>query len=180
MLKRYLIISAVLFGVLAMPIFLMAADYKHQIEIKEMVFAWTLAEDQIHVKLSAKTTGWVGIGFSPEKAMQGANIIIGAVQNGKFKVQDHYGSRKTGHKSDEKLGGESHILNPGGTQENGITTITFSLPLSTKDKWDKEIKKGRNIIMFAYSRGKDSFKTGHRFRTVYDIDLTTGGNKKIK
>lgn len=167
--------------ILVLPLFLNAMEYQHKLEVKNMEFSWSIEEDLIHVRLSARTTGWVGIGFDPEKAMQGANIIIGAVKGGKFKVEDHYGTRKRGHDNDEKLGGKNNVINPSGVEEDGVTTIFFSLPLQTDDKYDKIINpEGTSRVMLAYGAGKDSFKTRHPYRTVYEINYSTGETKKIK
>ena len=163
------------------PLIVSAMEYQHKLEVKNMQFSWTIEGDKIHVMLSAKTTGWVSIGFDPEKAMSGANIIIGAVKKGKFKIEDHYGDRKRGHKSDKKLGGTDDVLNPSGTEADGVTTITFSFPLNSADKWDKPINPdGTSKVMLAYGAGKDSFKTRHPYRTIYEINYSTGENKKIK
>jgi len=174
-----MIIVALMF--IAFPVSSMAMDYQHTLKVKNMTFSWTIEGEQIHVLLSAKTTGWVGIGFDPEKAMQGANIIIGAVKKGKARVEDHYGNKKRGHTSDKKLGGKNDVLNSGGSEEDGITTITFTLPLDTGDKYDKPIDpKATSKVMLAYGSGKDSFKTRHPYRTIYEINYSTGENKKLK
>ncbi|WP_299983904.1 DOMON domain-containing protein [Desulfobacula sp.] len=182
MMKKFLfIISIIAFLFFSIPLSLPAMEYEHTLEAKNMQFSWTIEGDQIHVKLSAKTTGWASIGFDPEKAMLGANIIIGAVEKGKFKIEDHYADRKRGHSSDEKLGGRNDVLNPSGSEEDGVTTISFTLPLDTGDKYDKPINPtGISRIMFAYGAGKDSFKNRHSYRTIYEINLSTGENKKIK
>ncbi len=160
---------------------LSAMDFQYKLEADNMEFLWTVEGDQIHVQLSAKTSGWVGIGFDPEKAMSGANIIIGAVKNGKFRIEDHYADRKTSHKNDEKLGGTNNVLNPSGKEIDGITTISFTFPLDTGDKYDKPIIPGKfSKVMLAYGGGKDSFKTRHPYRAVYEINLSTGENRKIK
>lgn len=159
-----------------------AVEYQHTLDAKEMQFSWTVENDMIHVSVSAQTTGWVGIGFDPEKAMQGANIIIGYFSEKKGTViEDHYGNRKTGHTSDTALGGTNDVVNPVAVEEKGVTTITFSLPLESKDKWDKPIKEsGMTRIMLAHGKGRDSLKNRHPYRTVYEVDLSTGENKKIK
>ena len=66
-----------------------AGDYQHTLDIqdKKMTFSWTLNEDTIDIQISAKTTGWVGIGFNPETSMLGANIILGYVKKGKVKIK---------------------------------------------------------------------------------------------
>lgn len=181
--ENYFIISLMALMLFSIPFSLPAMDYQHTLETKDMQFSWTIEEDRIHVQMSAKTTGWVGVGFGPEKAMQGANIIIGAVKEGKFKVEDHYGNRKRGHESDEKLGGKNDVLNPSGSEADGVTTISFSFPLDTGDAYDKPINinpKETTKVMLAYGAGKDSFKNRHPFRTVYEINLSTGESKKIK
>ncbi len=175
---RILFAALILFLI---PFSLSAMDYQHTLELKDMQFSWTIDGDQIHVELTAKTTGWVAIGFDPEKAMQGADVIIGAVKKGKVKIEDHYADRKRGHSPDEKLGGESNVLNPEGSETDGVTTISFALKLDSGDKYDKPIPaSGMSKIMFAYGAGKDSFKTRHPYRTIYELDLATGENKKIK
>ena len=179
--KKYLIVSIMALMFFSIPLSLSAMEYQHKLEVKDMQFSWTIEGDQIHVRLSAKTTGWVGIGFDPEKAMLGANIIIGAVKKGRFKIEDHYADRKRGHSNDEKLGGTNNILNPSGTEQDGVTTISFSLLLNTGGKYDKPINpKGTTRIMLAYGSGKDSFKNHHPYRTIYEINLSSGENKKIK
>ncbi|MCD4720189.1 MAG: hypothetical protein K8S13_10080 [Desulfobacula sp.] len=86
--KNYLIFSIMALIFLLIPLSLSAMEYQHTLEVKNMQFSWTIEENQIHVQLSAKTTGWVAIGFDPEKAMGGANIIIGAVKKGKFGIEE--------------------------------------------------------------------------------------------
>ena len=177
--KKYVLIWAAI--CILFPAYASATEYQHKFEAKGMEVFWTIDKEQIHVKLTAKTTGWVAIGFDPEKAMQGADIIIGAVKKGKVKIQDHYGDRRRGHSPDKKLGGANHVLNPAGEEVDGFTTISFSRALDSKDKWDKPIvAQGTNRIMIAYGSGKDSFKTRHKYRGVYDINYSTGETKKIK
>ncbi len=67
----------------------LASEYDHKLDTDKMDVFWRIDGDKIHVKLAAKTSGWVAIGFDPEKAMQGANIIIGAVKKGKVRIEDH-------------------------------------------------------------------------------------------
>lgn len=159
----------------------MASDYDHKLNVDEMDVLWRIDGEKIHIQLAAKTTGWVAIGFDPENAMQGANIIIGAVKNGKVRIEDHYADRKRGHQSDEKLGGNNHVLDPRGMEADGVTTISFTLPLNSGDKWDKPIDPGqRSRIMIAYGGGRDSFRAGHVWRGIYDVNFSAGESWKIK
>jgi hypothetical protein len=177
--KKYILIWTAI--CLFFPAYGSAMDYQHKFEAKNMTVSWSIDKDLIHVELTAKTTGWVAIGFDPEKAMQGADIIIGAVKKGKVRIEDHYGDRKRGHSKDEKLGGKTNVLNPAGEEVDGVTTISFSLALDSSEKWDKPIHpEGTSRIMIAYGSGQDSFKAGHRYRGIYDINYSTGETKKIK
>ncbi len=158
-----------------------AMEYRHKLEADNMTMYWTIEKDQIHVKLTARTTGWVAMGFDPENAMQGANIIIGTVENGQVRIEDHYGVRKMGHSPDEKLGGENHVLNPEGLEADGVTTLSFTLPLDSGEKWDKPIQPdGISRVMIAYGSGQDSFTASHAYRALYEINYSTGESKKLK
>ncbi len=175
-------------GLVSLPLAVSAMDYQHTLEAKDITFSWSLEGDKIHIQLSAKTTGWVGVGFNPQKAMSGANIIIGAVKKGKFRVEDHFGDRKRNHAKDEKLGGTNDVQNPAAEEKDGVTTISFTYPLKTEDKWDNEklepLATDKPIkVMLAYGRdGKDKMvtKASHKYRTIYEVTLSTGENKKIK
>lgn len=179
--KNYFMSTIFALMFLCIPLSLSAMEYSHTLQLEDMQFSWTIEGEQIHVKLSAKTTGWVAVGFDPEEDMLGANIIIGFVEDGKVAIQDHYGDRKRGHSSDEDLGGKNDVLNPEGSEEGEVTTISFTYPLNTDEKFDKPIHpEGTSRVMFAHGAGKDSFKNRHPYRAVYDINYSTGENKKIK
>lgn len=44
---------------------------------KRIVLSWKVTGDMIDFEVAAQTSGWVGIGFSPNGAMTGADILIG-------------------------------------------------------------------------------------------------------
>ncbi len=164
-----------------LPGSLFASVYAHKLEVKDMTVSWTLDGDQIQMELSAETTGWVAIGIDPEDAMGGGDILIGAVKNGKVRIEDHFADRKRGHSSDEKLGGTSQVTDPAGKEENGVTTISFTRLVTASEQWDKPIQTtGKTRVMLAFGTGRDSFIAGHQFRTVYDIDFATGEAVKIE
>lgn len=179
--KHILAIIIPAFALLILAPCLSAADYQYTLEAKDISFSWSIEGQDIKVKLSAKTEGWVGIGFDPVDAMEGANIIIGMVKDGEVKIEDHFGDRKRGHSSDVELGGKSDVKNPAGKEENGVTTISFTYPLNPQDKYDKPIPAdGKQKIMLAFGSGKDSFKNRHAFNTEYEVNFKTGESKKIK
>jgi hypothetical protein len=171
----------VLVAAILLPGGLFASDYAHKLEVKDMTVSWTLDGDQIQMELSAKTTGWVSIGIDPEDAMGGGDIIIGAVKNGKVRIEDHFADRKRGHSPDEKLGGTNQVIDPAGGEQDGVTTISFTRQMNVSEEWDKPIQtSGKTRVMIAYGSGRDSFIATHQYRVVYDIDFATGEAVKVE
>jgi hypothetical protein len=167
--------------VLGIPFAAGAGEYTHSLTADDMTVQWRVDETMIHIKLTAPTEGWVGIGFDPEDAMKGSDIIMGAVKKGKVKIVDHYGDRKRGHSPDEKLGGKTNVIDPQGSEADGTTSIWFSLTLGSDEEWDKAIDLNRMYpIMLAYGSGADSFRRGHAWKGVYEVNFTSGESKKVK
>jgi len=153
----------------------MAAGYAHEVKVKDMTFAWTADGDKLAVKVAAPTDGWVGIGFNPTDMMKDANIIIGYVKDGKVTIADEFGDRSTGHSHDTKLGGSDDVTVVGGTEEGGVTTIEFAIPLDSGDKSDNVIDINSDTkVILAYGTGRDSFKPRHKYRTSIVVNLGSG------
>lgn len=155
-----------------------AFAYDHQVEARAMNFAWSVDGGTLKAKMSAETTGWVAVGFNPSDMMKGANIIIGYVKDGKVVLEDHFGNRSTGHSADEKLGGSSDVTVVGGSEENGLTTIEFTIPLNSGDKYDGVlVPDGDTTVLMAYGPDRDSLSPHHNYRTKKIINLSTGAVK---
>ncbi len=176
-------IAAALAGLLltSNPGLLPAADYEHEVADKDISFAWRVAGDQLAVKLTATTDGWVGIGFNPSSRMKDANYVLGYVKGGEVVISDEFGVRDTAHDTDEKSGGGSDVTLVGGSEEGGVTTIEFTMPLDSGDKYDNAITvDGNTTVQLAYGAGRDSFKTKHKYRTSMVVNLATGSVEKGK
>lgn len=155
-----------------------SADYDHEVKAKSASFAWKIDGDTLHVKMSAKTKGWVAVGFNPSKKMKDANYILGYIKDGEAKVVDHFGDKATGHSSDEKLGGSSDVTLVGGSEEGGVTTIEFSIPMNSTDKYDSVLSKdGDTVVLLAYGPDRDSFKPRHKGKATKTVNLGTGAVK---
>ncbi|WP_136806127.1 DOMON domain-containing protein [Desulfosediminicola flagellatus] len=160
------------FGVASQGI---AADYDHTVEAKKMTFSWKIDGENLAGKLTAETDGWVGVGFNPSEKMKDANYVIGYVKKGVVTIVDEFGTTSTGHKNDTKLGGTEDVKVVGGSEEGGITTIEFSIPLKSEDKNDGNIDvTADTTVLLAYGAGRDSLKSKHKFRTTMTINLGTG------
>ena len=158
------------------------AGFGHGVAAKEMRFLWTLREASLDVKLSAPTTGWVGIGFNPDEPenMKGASFIIGYVKNGQAQVFDHYGIEAEKHKDDGDIGGTVDVSNVSGSEGNRLTELSFTVPLNSGDDKDRPLAADTdNIVLLAYGKS-DSFVLKHRFRAVLKVNLSTGDHTIIK
>ena len=157
---------------------LWAGTYDHEVKAKNMTFAWKVDGDRLHAKMSAKTKGWVGVGFNPSKKMKDANFILGYVKDGKAEVADHFGTKATGHGEDSKKGGSDDVTLVAGTEDNGLTTIEFTLPMNSSDKMDGTLTAdGDTILLLAYGPDRDSMKPRHKFKTTMTVNLSTGASK---
>ena len=154
------------------------ATYEHEVEAKGVTFAWKVDGDTLHGKVSAKTKGWVAVGFNPTDKMKDGNYILGYVKDGKAEVVDHFGNKNTGHSADDKLGGTSDVTLVGGSEDGGMTTIEFTIPMDSGDKYDSALSAdGDTIMLLAFGPDRDSFKPRHRQYAKKTVNLSTGAVK---
>ena len=157
----------------------LAQGYQHTIKLDAMQLQWRVDGSNLAVMVSAQTKGWVGVGFNPEKMMQGANFIIGYVKEGDVKISDEYGHRTTGHVSDEQRGGKFSLLSASGYEKGDLTTLEFVIPLNSGDKTDTIIDpKGKTILQLAHGP-KDSLNVGHSYYKTLEVNLESGAYKII-
>ena len=136
-----------------------------------MVINWKILKTEIEVTVSAKTTGWIAIGFEPSKMMKDADMILFSVDHGKLIIEDHYGNGLTSQKLDTDLGGRNNVVGIAGSENNGITTGTFRIPLNSGDKYDKKLSVGNTYkLIVAYGK-TDNMKSGHSYRGTTKITL---------
>ena len=157
-----------------------AEPFNHTLTDGPMSFSWTVGDGVLQVKLTGKTEGWVAVGFNPVKMMKGANFIVGYVKDGKVKVTDHTGNGERNHKADTKSGGQNNAMSTAGSEKAGVTEITFTMPLDSKDANDVVIdSQGMTTVLLAMG-SRDSFRAVHSFRSVHRVNLSTGVSEKVK
>jgi hypothetical protein len=158
-----------------------AAEYDHETEFGGMSFAWKVAGENLNIKLTAPTTGWVGIGFNPTDAMEGANYILGYVKDGNVELRDDYGDSKRNHKEDVKLGGTSDLTVVGGEEKGKNTTVEFSIPLNSGDKYDSVLDPaGNTVVLLAFGGSRDSMRSKHKYRGTFNVNLSSGKVEEVK
>ncbi len=142
----------------------------NKVEVKGIVFQWRVNNGMLDVIVSAPTKGWIGVGFDPSFIMKGADYIIGYIKDNTIYMQDNYGTGLVKHKPVVELGGTDVITNKNGKQKDNITMLSFSIPLAAKDKYHKNLKKGKHKIVLAYSKDAD-FTSEHQVAASININI---------
>jgi hypothetical protein len=150
--------------------FAQAASALVTAEANGITLSIVIKGDLAEITVSAKTTGWVAVGFDPVAMMQGADIKIGYVKDGKAYGRDDTGASPISHKSDESMGGTSDFVSVTGTEKDGVTTMVFTVPRLSKDKLDKPLTAGKHSVILAYGSA-DDFTTKHVAKGKAEITL---------
>ena len=111
----------------------------------------------------------MAVGFDPSNRMQGANIILGKVDNGIPEVRDDFGSAPTNHTMDARQDINTFDV----TEQVGTTTVSFIIPLDSEDPMDKPLVEGESykVILSYGSNDNDNFDQKHSTRTSVTITL---------
>lgn len=128
---------------------------------------WTVEGDSATFTLEAPTTGWVAVGFNPTRMMQDANLIIGYVKDGEAAIRDDFGNYFTSHNADRNMGGSDDIADFHGSESEGTTSLTFTIPLDSGDEYDQPLTPGEDVdLILAYGNSDD-------FHTIHSKTATT-------
>ena len=142
----------------------------------EMTVAWRTDSQYIYIGMSAPTLGWISIGLIPSTGSQkqGADMMFGYVKSdGTTMVYDLYNTGPLGpHTNDTNLGGTFDILDNGGKEANGITTVEFKRKLNTGDQYDLPFNHGTNHLIWAIGRVDEVTATTHYARGYADISIS--------
>ncbi len=132
---------------------------------------WTSDGNYIYIGMKAKTSGWLAVGTQPGTTMKDADMVLGFVSDGKATVYDLYSTGDFGpHPPDTELGGTNDILEFGGKEMGGYTTIEFKRLLDTGDKYDRPFSVGSNKIIWSYG-SDDQLTIKHVNRGIGELDL---------
>ena len=136
---------------------------------------WKVVDDTIQLALVGRTTGWVSIGLEPSAKMKDADMLLAWVANGQASAVDLWSLGATGpHEPDTTLGGTHDILDVGGTESGGITTIELVRKLDTGDGRDRVIPANGTLDLIWAIGPDDGFSLEHTARGYGSIDLLTG------
>jgi hypothetical protein len=138
-----------------------------------IVLEWKVEANDLVVRLTAPSTGWVGVGFDPESGMRNANFVIGYVSDSGAHIRDDFGTSQSSHMSDLSLGGYDDVTYEDGYEEGGETQIEFVIPLDSGDIYDKPLLEGVSYtVLLAYGEdGADDFESQHELTTSIEIEI---------
>jgi hypothetical protein len=139
--------------------------------VNGMTFQWRFSKDHLQCKATAPTDGWVAIGFNTKNELSGTNLIMGAVEQDYITIDDRFIVKPGDHKSIIELGGSEAVAQRRGKEENGKTSISFSIPLSVNDKFHHNLIEGKEYyVLMAFSQ-EDDFQHHSIMRTTIKIKL---------
>ena len=127
----------------------------------KFTFSYKVDGNYLVAQVSYPTTGWVAVGFHPQKFMKGANLILGTRINNRAVLSDDYGTEWFSHKPDTSIGGKYNITHGDCTIVNGLMTVSFTIPLNSGDDKDGIIERGKPTKIIFASGKKNDLKTKH-------------------
>ncbi len=127
----------------------------------KFTFAYKVDGANLRAQVTYPTKGWVAVGFNPTSMMKGANMIMGALVNGKTVSSDEYGVSDVSHKPDTAIGGKNDILSADCKQVNGVTEFSFTIPLDSGDPKDVKLSVGAKVKVIFAAGATANFKDKH-------------------
>ncbi|XP_054267311.1 MOXD1 homolog 1-like [Macrosteles quadrilineatus] len=175
-------------GVIVCVAVVRSATWRSSVDLSpegDVRLSWTPRTERVEFQVEARTTGYVGIGFSRDGSMRGADLVIGWVEDNSQKVflLDYHGTSRNGA---PVLDTSQNYELLGGHQNTTHTVIRFQRAWDTCDhQHDKILGNDTERIIWAW-HSKDPQESGvlewhdklHRgSRSVHLISGTNHTNK---
>ncbi|MEL6561578.1 MAG: DOMON domain-containing protein [Bacteroidota bacterium] len=127
-------------------------------------FTYTIQRDSLACTLEAKTNGWIGVGFNDKNSIVNSDLLLFNIINGIASSTDLYVKGVGNPQKDSVLGGANTVRRLNGIEKDGITKVTFTIPLRSEDPFDFEHRfKEPYWLILAYSV-EDDFSHHSRVR----------------
>jgi hypothetical protein len=137
----------------------------------KFTFSYSVNGKNLVASVSAKTDGWISVGFNPKNIMQDANFIMGTILNNKPLVSDEFGDGMYSHKPDTAIGGTGNIVAGDVRQDSSITTMTFTIPLDSGDPKDAKLVPGQKVKLIFASGASRDIRKKHKDDATITITL---------
>ena len=145
-----------------------------------LIFSWKIdsTSKKITFNIDAETTGWVGLGFSPDGTMKNADMIMCYMSNSTPNCSDRYSKGHGVPQLDTVLNEKSKddVEKVSGELKNNRSIYSFNRDLDTNDNMDYQIKEGEEInVIFCYRKdGSPDNEKG-----VFNMHTKIGGEKIV-
>lgn len=138
----------------------------------QMDLYFTIDDTYLYMGIMSRVYKWAAIGFGPEFAMQGADIILMKIENGDVIMRDDFGVEAYRHAPDESLGGSFDIIEYKGSENGNKLIFEFIKPLDSGDEFDKVLEPGTlyRIILSANESSSD-FDSKHTIRFMSQLQF---------
>jgi len=137
----------------------------------KFTFSYKIDGKNLAATVSCKTQGWIAVGFNPKSIMQGANLIMGSVVDGKALLSDEFGTDTYSHKPDTAIGGKNNIISGDCTQASGVTTLSFTIPLDSGDPMDVKLVPGSKVKLIFATGATNDIRKKHKDDASITITL---------
>eukprot|EP00026_Physarum_polycephalum_P002597 Phypoly_transcript_02604.p1 GENE.Phypoly_transcript_02604~~Phypoly_transcript_02604.p1 ORF type:complete len:907 (+),score=72.96 Phypoly_transcript_02604:3-2723(+) len=143
---------------------------------------WTIADNAITLTITATTKGWLAVGFSHTAEMPNSDMYVGWIDPaGKITMTDRYATEYAMPSADTSMGGKNDVQNVarGTDGDTGSTSITFTRPLDTGDKYDVALEPGNIYLLWAYGSDNSVDYAAQTFsehiaKGIVQVDLFSG------
>lgn len=151
---------------------IVAGEYAHEMTVAGVDVYWSNDAHQLRMGLVSPGTGYVSIGFDPDRQMEGANFILASMHEGELTIRDDFGHEPLAHVEDAMRGGEDNIITAAGNEWPDQTVVEFIIPLDSGDPMDKPLTPGHQYtVLVAYHSLLDSFSSRHTRRGSGQLQL---------
>ena len=144
------------FVLILMMVIPLGAFAQGNVTVGGMKMGYLIEDDSIEFTLFGPTKGWVGIGFNSTNSIAKSDLILLTVQGSRAKHLDMYVRGVGNPLEDVRLGGSNDVIIQDFSEDEEGTTITFKMPLPSKDNYDYAHQLGESFwLIMAYSVSDD-------------------------
>ena len=117
---------------------------------------WCTDADSVNFRVTAATTGWVGLGFSDNQLMPNSDIIQASDS---APIKDGWAVARAAPPTDASQDVTQHTA----TESGGQTIVEFNRPIDTGDMDDLSLDTPR-FLLWAYHTSNDNYGSRHSRR----------------
>jgi len=140
-------------------------EYEHNLTLSEgeLELYWTIVNGTARIALRGHTTGWISLGISPVRYMNGSDMLVGYVtgSGGAFVIDAYCTGDYGPHPADLDLHGTDDLLDRNATEVGGWTTVELVRNLTTADPYDKPIPEAGVVAVLWGISPSDDIVTQH-------------------